>query len=143
MKPSVRLARPADGERVGALLDSFRREFNYAGETVVPLPAGHEGPLFVLLAEDGEQLLGLLAAQRCHSLVRGGQFLLITDIYVGATARRGGVAMALMNEALGLGRRLGCGAVSLIVEHVNNATLAMAARAGFIKHDDLLLTCRL
>jgi ribosomal protein S18 acetylase RimI-like enzyme len=143
MSFTMRLARPKDGERISGLLESFREEFAHTGETVIPLPVSHEGPLLVLLAEKDSQLLGFLAVQRCHSLVRGSQFLLITDIYVSADHRRQGVATALMTESMALGRRLGCDSVSLIVEDINNATLATAARAGFAKHHDLLLTCRL
>lgn len=143
MALTIRLARSVDGERISNLITAFRGEFGHTGNIVVPLPSGHDGPLFVLLAEDAGEILGLLAAQRLHSLVRGSQFLLITDIYVFADRRRQGVATGLMNEALALGRRCGCDAVSLIVEDVNNATLATASRAGFTKHQDLLLTCRL
>lgn len=141
---SIRLAQATDGERIARLLNSFRQEFGYTTQATVPLPVDHAGPLYVLLAEQRpEELLGLAAVQRCHSLVRGTTFLLLTDIYVRRDFRKHGVATSLINEVMALGRREGCDGLSLIVNDINNAALAMASRAGFTKHNDLLLHCSL
>ena len=138
MALNIRLARPTDGERVAGLLDSLRAEAGYTGETRIPLPADHAGPLFVLLAERDEDGVGLVSAQRCHSLVRGTQFLLVMDVYVVEASRRQGIALALLNEAMALGRRQGCDRVALLLADINNAAvLATAARAGFHRENDV------
>ena len=142
MSVSTRLARITDGARVGKLLDGLRKEMGYTGQASIPLPSGHDGPLFVILAERDDALLGMLSAQRCHNLVRGLQFLLVTDIYVSSAHRQKGVATDLMNASMALARRTGCESVSMVVSDINNAALATAARAGFVKNHDLLLTYR-
>lgn len=143
---SARLAQATDGARISALLDSLRAEAGYTAQAAVPLPISHVGPLYCVLAEDHEiddAVVGMLAAQRCHNMVRGDQYVLITDAYVRADYRRLGVATLLVNQALALGRRLGCQRVSLIVDTQNQAMVGTAARCGFTEHRDLLLSCEL
>ncbi|MCA9670435.1 MAG: GNAT family N-acetyltransferase [Myxococcales bacterium] len=143
---TARLALATDGARISSLLEVFRRELGYTVETTVPLPISHVGPLYCVLAEDHERddlVVGFLAAYRCHNMVRGVQYVLITDAYVRSEYRRRGVATLLMNEALALGRRLGCQRVSLIVDKNNEGMHATAARAGFTEHSDMLLSCEL
>jgi GNAT superfamily N-acetyltransferase len=139
----TRQAVATDAVRISAALDELRQEFGLTAQIAVPLPVDHNGPNFVLLAEEHNQIIGLVGAHRCHSLVKGSTFLLITDIYVVGPARKKGVATLLMNEVNALGRRIHCNAVSLIVSEVNNAALATASRAGYIKHNDMLLTYEL
>ncbi len=139
----TRQAVATDAVRISTALDELRKEFRLTAQMAVQLPVDHNGPNFVLLAEDENQIVGLVGAHCCHSLVKGSTFLLITDIYVVDHARKRGVATLLMNEVNALGRRIHCDAVSLIVSEINNAALATASRAGFIKHNDLLLTYEL
>jgi GNAT superfamily N-acetyltransferase len=137
----TRLARTEDLTRIKELLSAYREEL--AAPVADPISLGNlgqEGPLYLLVAQRGEELVGVLAAHRCHDLRHSSPFLLLTDIYVRGPCRRQGVASALMKEVEDLARSLGCGEISLIVAHINNAALITAARAGFHKHDEILIT---
>ncbi len=141
----IRLATATDAERIAQLLDRFRRELGREAQASVPLPVHQDGPQYVLLCEvcgaEPEQAhaVGVASLQRCHHLVRGNNFLLLTDIYVLEEYRRHGVATSLLSECIALGRRQGCAALTMIAREVDKPMLAMAARAGFVKHADLLL----
>lgn len=137
----TRLATTEDMTLIEGLLSAYREELAApAPDPIVFGDLGEEGPLFLLVAQQGEELVGVLAAHRCHDLRRSSPFLLLTDIYVRGPYRRQGVASALMKRVEGLARSLGCGEMSLIVAHINNAALITAARAGFHKHDEILIT---
>lgn len=135
----IRQAKAGDGGRVGKMLDTFRREMGIDVSVAVPLPVSHDGPLFAMIAEEDDEICGLLTAQRCVNLVRGVHFMLITDIFVDQAHRRQGVALGLINETVALARRIGCVSVSLIVAESDEAVLKTAARAGFAAHEKNLL----
>lgn len=135
----IRQASASDAPRIAKLLDTFRDEQGHLQQASVPLPVGHQGPQYVLLALVNEVAVGVASLQRCHHLVRGATFLLLTDIYVLEEYRRHGVATALLNEAMAIGRREECQSFSMIVRDDDEPTLATAARAGFQRHQDLLL----
>ena len=135
----IRLATAADAERIASLLKTFRSELGHTGQSAVPLPVNQDGPQYVLLAEVGDHAVGVASLQRCHHLVRGTTFLLLTDIYVLGEYRRHGVATSLLTESIALGRRIGCADFTMIAREDDKPTLATAARAGFVKHPDLLL----
>ncbi len=98
----IRLATATDAERIAQLLDRFRRELGREAQASVPLPVHQDGPQYVLLCEvcgaEPEQAhaVGVASLQRCHHLVRGNNFLLLTDIYVLEEYRRHGVAVAAL-----------------------------------------------
>jgi GNAT superfamily N-acetyltransferase len=140
----IRLATAADAERIAQLLDTFRRELGQTAQASVPLPVHQDGPQYVLLCEVSganheSHPVGVASLQRCHHLVRGTNFLLLTDIYVQEDYRRHGVATSLLSECIALGRRQGCAALTMIARDHDKPMLATAARAGFVKHPDLLL----
>lgn len=135
----IRQASASDAPRVAKLLNTFRDEHGHAQQASIPLPVDHQGPQYVLVALIKDVAVGVASLQRCHHLVRGATFLLLTDIYVLEEYRRHGVATTLLNEAMALGRREDCQNFSMIVRDDDEPTLATAARAGFQRHQDLLL----
>ena len=81
--------------------------------------------------EDGaEQALGVLGF-RPQSLLHLGDTLYVDDLSVLPTARRGGVATALLDEVAAEGRRLGCTAVTLDSGHQRRDAHALYLRYGF------------
>lgn len=138
----TRLARAADTEKVDRLLAAYREEMGAPPRAPVELDLGGEGPLFLVVAEhpSDSELAGMLAAHRCHNFMHAADFLLLTDIYVPAAQRRAGVAGALMQEVEVLARELECTSMSIIVAHINDAALTTAARSGFLRHDELLIS---
>lgn len=142
-KISTRLATASDGARLSRVVSTFREEIHQVPQVSAPLPVSVDGPNFVLLAEIDERIVGILAVNRPHSIVRGTNFLLLTDIYVVPEERHKGVATVLLNEANALARRLGCNSVNLMIAESNTGVVATALRTGFVKCSDLLLTCNL
>ena len=143
---TLRLATAVDTERITELLDVSRRDRPLSErQTSVKLPVDQSGPLFVYLAENrGSDPVGLAALQRNHSIVSGDNFLLLTDIFVREDFRRHGVATLLMNEAISLGRFLGCQALRLLVSDANQPALATFSRAGLTQEtEERLLHVRL
>lgn len=148
---TTRLARTTDAPQVDNLLAAYRAEVEAPQRKSVELDLSGEGPLFLLVAErhalgepgePGEpgELVGMLAAHRCFNFMQDAPFLLLTDIYVEAAQRRSGVAGALLQMAEVLAIELECASMSIIVAHINDAALTTAARAGFYKHDELLIS---
>jgi len=142
---TTRLARAADAPQIDRLLSAYRAEVDAPQRAPVELDLSGEGPLFLLVGErhpHGEpgDLVGMLAAHRCFNFMDDAPFLLLTDIYVEAEHRRGGVADALLQMAEALAIELECCSMSIIVAHINDAALTTAARAGFYKHDELLIS---
>jgi GNAT superfamily N-acetyltransferase len=137
---TTRIAQAADRARVERLLGRSRAELGYQASE--PLPFGKPGEelLYVLLAEVGEEAVGMLSAQRCHLLARGASFLLLGDLYVHPDHRRRGVARALMSAAKELAARMRCGELRLMVPDFNVAALTTVARAGFTRPNELLLS---
>lgn len=94
----------------------------------------------MLIAERGQETAGMLAVQRCHNLAQGTTFLLLSDLYVAPDHRKHHVAAALTCAAKALAERVGCSALRLMVPDFNVAALTAAARAGFTRPDELLLS---
>lgn len=140
--PSVqtRLASAADAPEIHRLLTAYRAEMGAPPQEALELELGGEGPLYIVVAEVGDRLVGMLAAHCCRNFMRDAEFLLLTDIYVEAEHRRHGAAAGLMRAVEELAVELDCDRMSIIVAHINDAALTTAARAGFLKHDELLIT---
>jgi GNAT superfamily N-acetyltransferase len=136
----TRLASVADAPEIHRLLTVYRAEMGAPAREPLELELGGEGPLYVVVAEVGDRLAGMLVAHCCHNFMRDAEFLLLTDIYVEAEHRRHGAAGALMRAVEELAVELDCDRMSIIVAHINDAALTTAARAGFLKHDELLIT---
>jgi len=58
-----------------------------------------DGSYTVLLARDGDRLIGLLALSECRALYAGGRFGIIPELYVCPDQRSQGVGRALVEEA--------------------------------------------
>jgi ribosomal protein S18 acetylase RimI-like enzyme len=142
---TTRLARATDAPQIDRLLAAYRAEVEVPQRKSVELDLSGEGPLFLLVAEShppGEpgDLVGMLVAHCCFNFMQDAPFLLLTDIYVESEQRRSGVAGALLQMAEALAMELECISMSIIVAHINDAALTTAARAGFYKHDELLIS---
>lgn len=137
---TTRVATRSDEERITDLLTSYREEMGGADKPPSSFSLSDQGPLFMIIAERGSELAGVIAAQHCHSFMHAADLMLLTDIYVPGPFRRQGVAKALIDRVRELALELGCESMSLVVANINNAALVTAARSGFSKQNDLLLT---
>lgn len=114
----VRQAGLADVARLAPLFDAYRGFYGQAGDVGLAEAFLRErlalGESFVLLAERGEAAVGFVQLYPLFSSVRARRILVLNDLYVMESARRGGVAEALLREAEALARE--AGALRLVLE---------------------------
>lgn len=86
---------------------------------------------YLLLALDGGEPVGYLAATATPKLDARNGFLVVDDLYILQPARRRGAASALLERAFALARERQLAGVRLNVRLENAAALALYARFGF------------
>jgi ribosomal protein S18 acetylase RimI-like enzyme len=113
---SIRRAAPADAERVAPLFDAYRQFYGLAAD--LPLARRYLaerlscGESTVLLAEASDDaVVGFVQMYPSFSSLRAARTFVLYDLFVSPSARRCGVARALMLAAVAAAR--GCGAASL------------------------------
>jgi GNAT superfamily N-acetyltransferase len=107
---------PAEPDRIGRGLDAAFRSGSAA---------------WLILAERDGQAVGVLLASQIVSAEKGGETLWIEELYVTPTARRTGVARAILSHAREEARRRGLRAFDLEVVPAQAAALALYQSLGF------------
>lgn len=114
----VRQAGLADVARVAPLFDAYRGFYGQATDLALAQAFLRErlalGESFVLVAERGGETVGFVQLYPLFSSVRVRRILVLNDLYVAESARRGGVAQALLRETEALARD--AGALRLVLE---------------------------
>lgn len=90
-----------------------------------------DSPAWLFLAERDGAAVGVLLAQRCASVEKGGLGLWIEELYVVPSARRRGVARALVEHVIDRAPELGVVAIDLEVVPSQLAALALYPALGF------------
>jgi ribosomal protein S18 acetylase RimI-like enzyme len=116
---------PADAARVNRGLD---------------VALAPDSPAWLFLAEDQGAALGVMLAQRCASVEKGGLGLWIEELYVVPAARRRGVARALLQHVIDAAPALGIVSLDLEVVKSQSAALALYPALGFKRVDRLRFT---
>lgn len=114
----VRQAGLADVARLAPLFDAYRGFYGQPGDLALAEDFLRErlalGESFVLVAERGGEAIGFVQLYPLFSSVRARRILVLNDLYVAESARRGGVAQALLREAEAIARD--AGALRLVLE---------------------------
>jgi ribosomal protein S18 acetylase RimI-like enzyme len=92
----------------------------------------------VLLAEDADASLGLLAFSLHPGLFHGGESGFIEELVVTPTARRQGVGGALLQEALRRIEQAGCREVSIATGFENHEAQRLYRGLGLVEESLLL-----
>ena len=136
--PHVWLAEPHDAETVATLMVAFRDSLGYEWPSDNSFLAGVEKLLddpqteFLLGAPHADAPPGGVVQLRYrHGLWRAGGDCLIEDLYVEPSARRSGLGLALVAQALERARERGCRRAELDVNERNDAALALYGAFGF------------
>jgi ribosomal protein S18 acetylase RimI-like enzyme len=143
---TLRRARAADVRAILPLMVEFNRHEEIAWDPRAGAPALRKllrSPRigFAVLAVDGTgTALGYAIVTWGFDLEWNGPDSFLTELYVGAGARGGGVGAALLAEAERLARRGGARAIHLMVRHENRAARALYRKSGYIAPRRLLLT---
>jgi GNAT superfamily N-acetyltransferase len=92
-------------------------------------------PAWLLLAVRGTEHVGICLANRIVSVEKGGNVLWLEELYVTPSARRTGVARAILKFLLHEGRRYEVRALELEVVRTQIAAFALYRGMGFREVD--------
>lgn len=125
-------------DRVAPLFDDYRRFYGQPADLQRATDFLRErlerGESAILLAERAATAVGFTQLYPMFSSVRTARVWILNDLYVAATARRGGVGRALLDAAAGFARAEGAAGLSLETSRDNAAARALYRAAGW--HED-------
>ncbi|MFJ3883020.1 GNAT family N-acetyltransferase [Streptomyces sp. NPDC090077] len=117
-------------------------EAYYGGKPVPGSPDQIRSALFgsrpaatVLLARDDDEILGLASYSFLWPAAGADTSLYLKELYVRESARRQGVAAALMRELRAAADKAGCSRVEWTADRDNEAALAFYEALGATRHD--------
>jgi GNAT superfamily N-acetyltransferase len=132
-------ASAADAEEIAVILGEI--EEYYGGERIAPPVTDVIGALFgaqpaarVLLARDGDQVLGMASVCRLWPAAGADTSLYLKELYVRHGHRRRGVARELMAAVHAEARAAGCRRVEWTADRDNAAALDFYAALGVEEH---------
>jgi GNAT superfamily N-acetyltransferase len=136
---SVDHARVEDVEVISLILGEIE---SYYGGREVPADLGQiKAALFsdrpaatVLLARDGDQVLGLASFSLLWPATRAESLLYLKELYVRTQSRRHGVGRALMAAVRDAAAAAGCRRVEWTADRDNPPALDFYAAMGFVEH---------
>lgn len=132
---SIRRATTADLDTVAPLFDAYRRFYGQPGDLArardflaARLQAGES---VVLLAERDREAVGFTQLYPLFSSVRCARMWVLNDLYVASSARRLGIARALLDAAADHARADGAASIVLETGHDNAPARALYRSAGW------------
>lgn len=142
MTALVRQATPDDVEHLALLFDRYRVFYGQAPDMTLASKFLTErlerGESVVLLAQDGDALLGFTQLYPSFSSVRARRTWILNDLFVDATARRRGVASLLLKWAAHFARGDGALRLELETDRDNTAAQALYRSLGWIEFHESL-----
>ncbi|MBW5483793.1 GNAT family N-acetyltransferase [Streptomyces bambusae] len=136
----IEQATEADVDVISEMLGEI--EAYYGGEPVPGDPAQIRTALFsdrpaatVLLARDGEQVVGLASYTFLWPAAGADTSLYLKELFVRETARRRGAAGALMRALQAAAGKAGCSRVEWTADRDNPAALAFYEALGAVPRD--------
>ena len=132
---AISRAGPADLDALSILFDAYRQF--YGQEPDVPRARDwlrsrlRVGESVVLLAKRDGVIVGFVQLYPMFSSVRTAKTWILNDLYVDASARRGGVARTLLDAAARFARDDGAAGISLETTQDNAAARALYRAAGW------------
>jgi GNAT superfamily N-acetyltransferase len=136
----IKRATEADTDTIAEILGEV--EEYYGGENSPPPAADIAAALFgaapaavVLLARDGDDTVGLAAVSRLWPAAGADVSLYLKELFVRASARRRGVARALMAAVHDEARAAGCARVVWTADRDNPVALSLYEGLGVAPHE--------
>ena len=132
---TISRAGPADLDALAQLFDAYRQFYQQPSD----LPLARQwlrerlrfGESVVLVAKRGGTAVGFTQLYPMFSSVRTAKTWILNDLFVDATARRKGVARALLDAAAVFAREDGAMGISLETSQDNAAARALYRAAGW------------
>jgi GNAT superfamily N-acetyltransferase len=136
MSVNVRQATIHDLERLVPLFDGYRQFYGQPSDEerarafLLARFQHHESVVLLAVDDEGEGL-GFVQLYPLFSSVRMARTYLLNDLFVAPAARRRGVAVALMHEAVAYARAVGAVGMSLTTAHTNEAAQRVYESLGW------------
>ncbi|WP_199101147.1 GNAT family N-acetyltransferase [Dyella sp. ASV21] len=136
MSVNVRQATIHDLERLVPLFDGYRQFYGQPSDAerarafLLARFQHHESVVLLAVDDEGEGL-GFVQLYPLFSSVRMARTYLLNDLFVAPAARRRGVAVALMHEAVVYARAVGAVGMSLTTAHTNEAAQRVYESLGW------------
>ncbi|AXK72567.1 GNAT family N-acetyltransferase [Lysobacter sp. TY2-98] len=131
----IRPATPDDLDAAAALFDAYRQFYGQPSDIAAARAFLAEriarGESTVHLAWHGNDAVGFVQCYPMFSSVRMKPIRVLNDLYVDASARRGGVARALLDAAADTARDAGAARIVLETTRDNIAARALYRAAGW------------
>ncbi|WP_133501187.1 GNAT family N-acetyltransferase [Cognatilysobacter terrigena] len=131
----IRLATPDDLDAAAALFDAYRRFYGQPSDVAAARAFLAErmarGESTIHLAWRGDDAVGFVQCYPMFSSVRMRPIRVLNDLYVDASARRSGVARALLDAAADAARDAGAARIVLETAQDNHAARALYRAAGW------------
>ena len=132
---AITRAGPADLDALSVLFDGYRQFYGQPSD----LPRARDwlrsrlrvGESVVLVAKRGGKTVGFAQLYPMFSSVRTARTWILNDLFVDSTARRKGVARALLDAAAAFARENGGAGISLETTRDNDAARALYRAAGW------------
>lgn len=139
MTASIRRAGITDLDRIAPLFNAYRRFYGQPDDIARAHDWLHarlaRGESVVLLAERDGVALGFTQLYPMFSSVRASRIWILNDLYVDASARRCGIARALLDAAAAFAQRDGAARVMLETSRDNQGARALYRAAGWGEDD--------
>ena len=132
---AITRAGPADLDALSVLFDGYRQFYGQPSD----LPRARDwlrsrlrvGESVVLVAKRGGKTVGFAQLYPMFSSVRTARTWILNDLFVDSTARRKGVARALLDAAAAFAREDGAAGISLETTRDHDAARALYRAAGW------------
>ncbi len=132
---AITRAGPADLDALSVLFDGYRQFYGQPSD----LPRARDwlrsrlrvGESVVLVAKRGGKTVGFAQLYPMFSSVRTARTWILNDLFVDSTARRKGVARALLDAAAAFAREDGAAGIALETMRDNDAARALYRAAGW------------
>ena len=129
------MATPSDLRELAVLFDGYRQFYHqpadlerardFIAERLV------RNDSWILVAQQHEELVGFSQLYPSFSSTHTRRIAILNDLFVTTTARRSGVASALLHASQDLGRKLGLHALELATGIDNTAAQALYLKRGW------------
>lgn len=136
MSVTVRQATIHDLDLVAPLFDAYRQFYGQPADRersrrfLYERFQHNESVVLLALGQDGEGV-GFVQLYPLFSSVRAARTYLLNDLFVAPSARRRGVAAALMHEAEAFARTIGAVGLSLTTAHTNEPAQRLYESLGW------------
>lgn len=139
MSVAIRGIDESDLDRVAPLFDAYRQFYAQPADLARARTWLRErlqrDESVILLAERDGEAVGFTQLYPMFSSVRTARIWILNDLYVDASARRGGVARALLDAAAAFARDAGAARLVLETGRDNLAARALYRAAGWSEDD--------